>query len=360
MGDGDRGGRRGSRDPSSDRRPPRLDAATVRRTLRDAGLRPHHGRSQNFLVDVDVLEGILAEADPEPGRRVLEIGPGLGILTDALLDAGAAVTAVELDRGLAAFLRERLAPALELAKADGHEAPGALRLVEGNALDEDLTRLVAPPYDVVANLPYHITSPILHALLGPTPRPERLVLMVQREVAERIAAPPGQMSYLSAFVQYHARARIAFNVPAGAFEPEPAVESAVIVLEPYPEDDRLPDAASEDELWRLVQAAFRERRKMLHNVLVRQLPVSAERVNDALAATGIAPERRPQTLAVGEWLALREALGPIGPDERGRRRAPSHGGGADSSADADAGAGADVDQDAALADGSADADETRP
>ena len=120
--------------------------------------------------------------------------------------------------------------------------------------------LVEPPYDVVANLPYHITSPILHALLGRAPRPDRLVLMVQREVAERIAAPPGKMSYLSVFVQYHARVHVAFDVPATAFEPEPAVLSAVIVAEPFDADDRLDDLA-EDQLWRLVQAAFRERRK---------------------------------------------------------------------------------------------------
>ena len=144
--------------------------------------------------------------------------------------------------------------------------------------------------------------------------------MVQREVAERIAAPPGKMSYLSVFVQYHAQVRIALRVPAAAFEPEPAVESAVIVVEPYAADDRL-DPQSEDELWRLVQAAFRERRKMIHNVLVRQLPIDAGRVTAALDAAHIDPDRRPQTLAVGEWLALREALGPIGPDGRGRRRA---------------------------------------
>ncbi|MFL5723344.1 MAG: 16S rRNA (adenine(1518)-N(6)/adenine(1519)-N(6))-dimethyltransferase RsmA [Chloroflexota bacterium] len=284
----------------------RVDPETVRTTLRAAGLRARHSLSQNFLADPDVLDAILAEADPAPGRRVLEIGPGLGLLTGALVASGAEVTAVELDRGLAAFLRDRF------------EGVETLRLIEGDALDQDLVGLVAPPYDVVANLPYHITSPILHALLGRPPRPERLVLMVQREVAERIAAPPGKMSYLSVFVQYHARVRIAVHVPAAAFEPEPAVESAVIVVEPYDADDRL-DPETEDELWRLVQAAFRERRKMLHNVLARQLPVDGGRVEAALATAGIDPDRRPQTLAVGEWLALREALGPIGPDGRGRR-----------------------------------------
>ena len=289
-------------------RAPRIDPDAVRATLRAAGLRARRALSQNFLADPDVLEAILAAAAPGPGRRVLEIGPGLGLRTGGLLDSGASVTAVELDRGLAAFLRERF---------DGSTS---LRLIEGDALDQDLVRLVEPPYDVVANLPYHITSPILHALLGTPPRPERLVLMVQREVAERIAAPPGKMSYLSVFVQYHAKVRIALRVPANAFEPEPAVESAVIVVEPYPPDDRL-DPALEDELWRLVQAAFRERRKMIHNVLSRQLPVDGDRVGAALAEAHIDPDRRPQTLAVGEWLALREALGPIGPDGRGRRAA---------------------------------------
>jgi 16S rRNA (adenine1518-N6/adenine1519-N6)-dimethyltransferase len=287
---------------------PRVEPDTVRATLRAAGLRARHALSQNFLADTDVLDAILAEADPDPGQRVLEIGPGLGLLTGGLLEAGAQVTAVELDRGLAAFLRERF---------DGVDS---LRLIEGDALDQDLVHLVEPPYDVVANLPYHITSPILHALLGQPPRPTRLVLMVQREVAERIAAPPGRMSYLSVFVQYHARVRVALEVPPSAFEPEPAVQSAVIVVEPFDADDRL-DPGAEDELWRLVQAAFRERRKMIHNVLARQLPIDAARVTAGLAAANIDPDRRPQTLAVGEWLALREALTPIGPDPSGWRGA---------------------------------------
>jgi 16S rRNA (adenine1518-N6/adenine1519-N6)-dimethyltransferase len=289
--------------PASDRpaRALRLDPQHVRRVLREAGLRARHNLSQNFLTDVDVLEGILREADPSPERGVLEIGPGLGFLTGGLVAAGARVTAVELDRGLVAVLRETFAAEIEA---------GLLRVVEGDALDQDLVRLVPPPYDVVANLPYHITSPVLHRLLGGAPRAVRLVLMVQREVAERVAAAPGAMSYLSVFVQYHARARVAFRVPREAFEPAPKVESAVLVLEPYPDDDRLtPDA--EDHLWRVVQAGFRERRKMLHNVLARQLPVPPDRVDAALAAVGIARDRRPQTVAVGEWIALAEALGPI-------------------------------------------------
>jgi len=279
----------------------RLDPRFVQRRLREAGLRARHNLSQNFLADIDVLEGILREADPGPDRGVLEIGPGLGFLTGGLLAAGAAVTAIELDRGLVAILRETFPGELEA---------GQLRIVEGDALDQDLVRVVPEPYEVVANLPYHITSPILHRLLGEAPRPARLVLMVQREVAERVAAPPGEMSYLSVFCQYHAKARVAFRVSREAFEPAPKVESAVLVLEPFPGDDRL-DAEAEDRLWRVVQAGFRERRKMLHNVLTRQLPIPPERVDAALEATGIARDRRPQTLGVGEWMALTEALGDI-------------------------------------------------
>jgi 16S rRNA (adenine1518-N6/adenine1519-N6)-dimethyltransferase len=154
--------------------------------------------------------------------------------------------------------------------------------------------------------------------------------MVQREVAERIAAAPGRMSYLSVFVQYHASARIAFLVPAAAFEPEPAVDSAVIVLDTRPvgRPERL-DPAAEDHLWRLVQAAFRERRKMLHNVLSRQLPIDSARVARALEVAGIDPDRRPQTVAVEEWLRLREAIGPLPADQRGRPRETPEGDPAD-------------------------------
>ncbi len=239
-------------------------------------------------------------AAPAPDAMVLEIGPGLGVMTGALLALGARVTAVEVDRRLVGHLRERL---------DQPIADGRLRLVEGDALDIPIAELVEPPYDLVANIPYHITSPLMHHVLGHEPRPERFVLMVQREVAERIAAPPGQMSYLSVFVQYHAAVRVARIVPASAFEPAPEVQSAVLVGETRP---RRLDEEGEEQLWRVVQAGFRERRKMLHNVLPRQLPqVGRERFEQAMAHVGIAPDRRPQTVSVEEWMALAATIGPI-------------------------------------------------
>jgi 16S rRNA (adenine1518-N6/adenine1519-N6)-dimethyltransferase len=287
--------------------------------LREEGLRARHSLSQNFLADPDILQSILDLAAPEPGSRVLEIGPGLGILTGGLIEAGALVTAVELDRRLAERLRRVNGPAVE---------SGALRLVEGDILDQDLADLVDGPYEVVANVPYHITSPILHRFLGAPPRPARLVLMLQREVAERIAAEPGEMSYLSVFVQYHAEIRVAFVVPRAAFEPAPEVESAVVEIVPRSGGPERPAAAAgEDDLWRLVQAGFRERRKKIRNVISRQLPLTGEAVARALAAAGIDGDRRPQTLSVAEWLALRAAIGPIPgrPPEPRRRAAPRKG-----------------------------------
>jgi 16S rRNA (adenine1518-N6/adenine1519-N6)-dimethyltransferase len=285
----------------------RLDPLEVRRTLRREGLRAQHGRSQNFLADPDVLDAILDLADAGEGTRVLEIGPGLGILTGGLLAAGARVTAVELDAGLAGYLRGRFAAPV---------TDGRLELIEGDALDLQLPDLVPAPYRVVANLPYHITSPILHRLLEREPRAERLVLMVQAEVADRVAAPPGRMSYLSVFVQFHAAIRVALRVPAEAFEPAPKVASAVVVLEPHAV--RALPAEREPALWSLVQAGFRERRKMLRNVLARQLRAGAEgatgplvgqaRVDAALEAAGIAGDRRPQTLSVDDWVRLLGAL----------------------------------------------------
>ncbi len=280
--------------------PRRLSAEGVERYLRRHGLGSRKGRSQNHLVDGDVLEAIVALADPAPGRHILEIGAGLGVLTGALLERGAQVTAVEVDPRLASHLRSRFADQL---------ADGRLGLVEADALDVPVTELVEPPWDLVANLPYHITSPIMHHVLAAEPRPERFVVMVQREVAERIAAPPGDMSYLSVFVQYHAAVRVARIVPAAAFEPAPEVQSAVLVGATRP---RRLSADDEEQLWRLVQAGFRERRKMLHNVLPRQLAqVGRARFDAAMGLVGIAPDRRPQTVSVEDWIALAAAVGPL-------------------------------------------------
>ena len=277
--------------------PAHLGPEAVERYLRRHWLAARRSLSQNHLADGAVLERIIEVADVRPGERIVEVGPGIGILTAQLLAAGATVTAIELDARLAEHLRARFGDARDLT------------LVEADFLDVELAAVATDPWALVANVPYHITSPILHKVLTSEPRPERFVLMVQKEVAERIAAPAGAMSYLSVFVQYHAQVRVAFSVPAVAFEPAPDVDSAVLVGETRP---RRLDDQGEEELWRLVQAGFRERRKMIHNVLARQLPgLDRVRLDRALAGCGVDLDRRPQTLSVDEWLALREALTPL-------------------------------------------------
>jgi 16S rRNA (adenine1518-N6/adenine1519-N6)-dimethyltransferase len=260
-------------------------------------LRPRKSLSQNFLTDEAALDAIVAAAELATGDRVVEVGPGLGVLTRRLLAAGAAVLAVELDPRLADYLRR------ELSGVDGFE------LIEADALDLHPREMFpGQAFKLVANIPYHITSPLLHAFLEGDRPPELTVLLVQLEVAERVAAPPGQMSYLSVFVQNVADAEVVARVPASAFEPAPAVDSAILRLRRR-DAPEVAVGAVREPFYRVVQAAFRQRRKQIHNALSRELPVEREQVEAALTACGIDPDRRPQTLSVAEWARLVDRLG---------------------------------------------------
>jgi 16S rRNA (adenine1518-N6/adenine1519-N6)-dimethyltransferase len=261
------------------------------------GLRPRRGLSQNFLTDQDALDTIVEAAELEPGDRVVEIGPGLGVLTRRLLAAGASVLAVELDTRLADFLRR------ELAGVDRFE------LIEADALSLHPREMFPDQaIKVVANIPYHITSPLLHAFLEGSRPPELTVLLVQLEVAERVAAPPGQMSYLSVFVQNVTAAEVVARVPPAAFEPPPAVDSAVLRLRRR-ESPAVEVGEGREPFYRVVQAAFRQRRKQIHNGLVRELALDRGEVSSALDGCGIDPDRRPQTLTIDEWACLASRLG---------------------------------------------------
>ena len=264
----------------------------LRRLMGAEGLRPRRSLSQNFLTDPDALDTIVAAAELTAGDRVVEVGPGLGVLTRRLLAAGASVVAVEVDPRLADYLRR------ELGGIDRFE------LIEADALSLHPRDLVADgPFKLVANIPYHITSPLLHAFLEGERPPELTVLLVQLEVAERVASAPGGMSYLSVFAQNVAAADVVARVPATAFEPEPAVDSAVLRLRRRP-DPAIPPGDARDTFYRVVQAGFRQRRKQVHNGLSRELPVDRDAVEAALAACSITPDRRPQTLSVDEWACL--------------------------------------------------------
>ena len=271
----------------------------LRRLMGVERLRPRKSLSQNFLTDPEVLDNIVAAAELEAGDNVVEIGPGLGVLTRRLLAAGASVTAVELDPRLAEFLRR------ELYGIDRFE------LIEADALSLHPREFFPDrPIKVVANIPYHITSPLLHTFLEGDRPPELTVLLVQLEVAERVAAPPGRMSYLSVFAQNVATAEVVARVPAAAFEPAPSVDSAILRLRRR-ERPAVAVGASRDPFYRVVQAGFRQRRKQVHNGLSRELPVEREVVESALGACGVDGERRPQTLSVDAWACLTERIGPL-------------------------------------------------
>jgi 16S rRNA (adenine1518-N6/adenine1519-N6)-dimethyltransferase len=286
----------------------------LRRLLAAEHLRPRKALSQNFLTDAAALDAIVAAAELQPGDRVLEVGPGLGVLTRRLLAAGASVLAVEIDPRLAAWLRRELA-----------EVPG-FDLIEADALTlHPREAFPAESFKLVANIPYHITSPLLHAFLEGERPPDVSVLLVQAEVAERVAAPPGQMSYLSVFVQNLASAEVVARVPAAAFEPAPDVDSAVLRLRRRAEPP-VPLGSGREPFYRIVQAGFRQRRKQIHNGLGRELPVGGGAVENALAACAIDGERRPQTLSVEEWACLATQLTPLlrRADAGGAARAERH------------------------------------
>ena len=281
--------------------PERLQPPTpgqLRRLMGAERLRPRKSLSQNFLTDPVALDAIVEAAELAPGDRVVEIGPGLGVLTRRLLAAGASVLAVELDARLAEYLRREL------------YGVGRFELIEADALSLHPREMFpGQRFKVVANIPYHITSPLLHAFLEGERPPDLTVLLVQLEVAERVAAPPGQMSYLSVFVQNVAAADVVARVPADAFEPAPDVDSAVLRLRRR-DTPVVPAGDGREPFYRVVQAGFRQRRKQVHNGLTRELPVEREQVEAALSACGIDPERRPQTLTVDEWACLAAHLGP--------------------------------------------------
>lgn len=249
---------------------------------------------QHFLVQPGIAERIVALAGLRGDETVLEIGPGRGALTARLAGCCARLVLVEVDRDLAAALRDRFATAPHV------------ELIEGDVLRIDLAAALDPtrPATAIANLPYNISTPVLMRLLASPERFARLVLMLQREVAERLCAAPGSKAYgaLSVVVQAVAETRIALRVPASAFAPVPKVESAVVIITPL----RPPplDAARRRALRVVVRTAFARRRKQLVNVIA---PLTDD-PRAALAALGLDPKARPETLTPSQFVAMADAL----------------------------------------------------
>lgn len=274
----------------------------VRDLLRQHDLRPSKGLGQNFLVNPVILTKIVAAAELTPGDTVLEIGAGLGTLTEQLARAAGRVVAVELD--------ERLMPVLQDTLSGFHN----ITLIQGDILSLDPADLFSAAasqltnYKVVANLPYYITSAVLRHLLEASLKPQRMVITVQREVAERIVARPGEMSLLAVSVQIYGRPQILFRIRPGSFYPSPEVESAVVRVDMH--DAPPVDIEDVDAFFRVVKAGFAQRRKQLRNTLAGGLHLPPEEVTAKLHEAGVEPKRRAQTLSLEEWARIARTLAP--------------------------------------------------
>jgi len=263
--------------------------------LKQYGLRPRKTLGQNFLVDHNALLKIVSDAEVTKADQVLEIGAGLGSLTRILAVEAQSVTAIEIDA--------TLFPALEAVTQPFEN----VRLIQGDVLALPLESLFTDDgYLVVANIPYYITSAVIRHLLEAEVKPARIVLTMQREVAERILNRDEKMSLLSLSVQVYGAARIASHIPAACFYPRPAVDSSVLIIDVYPEPKLTPEGLK--CLFTLAHAAFNQKRKMLRNSLKPVLGEDASRLKQVLDCAGIDPRLRPETLSLDIWIRLVEAV----------------------------------------------------
>lgn len=247
---------------------------------------------QHWLTDYDSLRAMVEAAQVGPDDTVLEIGPGLGTLTELLVHEAAQVVAVEFDAKLAAGL-------------PGRVAEDNLQVVQQDILSFDFTQLPAG-YKVVANIPYYLTSNLIRVLSESANPPGVAVLLVQKEVAERIAAKPGQMSILGVTAQYYWDVNLGREVPAGLFTPPPKVDSQIVVLRR--KDSVLSLAVHQKVYFRLVKAGFSQKRKTLENSLSGGLRITRQQAHDLLTEARIAPTARAQTLSLDDWYRLYEAF----------------------------------------------------
>jgi len=281
------------------------------RIMRSHNLHARKGLGQHFLIDEDVLKKIVETAEITPDDIVMEVGPGLGVLTTELLHRAGRVITIELDDKLAAILKETLGEHDNLSVVHGDVLkidPATLLIEKSGKLSEPVLNPVN--YKLVANLPYYITSLVLRHFLEASLKPHRMIVMVQKEVAETIAAAPGRMSLLSVSVQFYGKAVIAGYVPAASFSPVPEVDSAILRIDVYPEPKV--KVASINGFFGLVRAGFSASRKQLCNSLARGTGLPKEMVIPILENAGIDLKRRAGTLSVEEWAHLYEIYSKTG------------------------------------------------
>jgi len=278
---------------------PRLTKATLTMShlkdlLENYNIDPKKSLGQNFIHDTNMLEKIVSTADLVPSSRVVEVGPGTGALTRFIAEQAKQVIAVELD--------ERMRPALEgeLAQYDN------VSLVFKDILDVNIGELVGyQDYTVVANIPYYITQKIIRTFLEATHRPDRMILTMQYEVADRICAEAGDMSILAVSVQYYGNPKIMLKIPPDVFYPRPDVESAVLRIDVH--DKPLVDVSDDKTFFRMVRAGFSQKRKQLRNSLSGGLQIKSKQAGELLARAEIDPKRRAETLTIQEWAQVTRA-----------------------------------------------------
>jgi 16S rRNA (adenine1518-N6/adenine1519-N6)-dimethyltransferase len=276
-----------------------------RQTLRQFGFKPKKRLGQHFLIDEAVLERILSAAGISPGDIVVEIGPGLGILTEGLVKQGAKVIAVELDSKLVASLKKRLAafPDVKIIHADILKVTPR-QLLQNNLHASEFVR----GYKVVANLPYYVTSPVLRHFLEAQPQPSEMVVMVQKEVGEAIAATTGKMSLLSVKTQFYSKPTIISYVSAASFYPPPKVDSVILRLNVYSQPPiEVSDVAG---FFDIVMHGFSSPRKQIRNSLAHSLEMPPSQVASLLKKAGIESKRRAETLSLEEWRELWKIFAP--------------------------------------------------
>ena len=269
---------------------PPLDATAV---LKRFHIRADNSLGQNFLQDTTALENIILAAEIQEDDCILEIGPGLGSLTRYLALSAKEVTAIELDPDMLAPLRAVLTPYQNV------------RVVHGDILKTAVSEIIhKPDYLVVANIPYYITSAVIRHLLESDPKPRRIVLTIQKEVAERICAKAGDLSLLALSVQVYGKPGIAAIIPADSFHPAPKVDSAILRIDIY-QESLIPNELLKT-FFNLIKAGFGQKRKTLRNSLSSGLHIKTTEAESLLTAAGIDFMRRAETLSLDEWKGLCE------------------------------------------------------
>ncbi len=275
----------------------RRRAPSAPRDLRTSGLSARKSLGQHFLISQRIPRRIADACELSPQDNVIEIGAGLGALTEELAARAGRVVAIELDAALAERLRQRFAGSnVSILQADALEVQPAEALWQAR---------VRPPYVLAGNLPYYIAQPLLRHFLEITPAPSRLIVMVQAEVAESIVASPGKMTLLGVSVQVYGRPRLLFRVPPSAFRPPPKVSSAVMRIDVDPAlSVHLSDR---DAFFHVARAGFSTKRKQLRNALANGLRIAPPVASELLAAANIDPTLRAQNLPLEAWAALTRA-----------------------------------------------------